>query len=212
VVGRRVEGVGRAEEVSAPRRVSPSAAVAVLALAFLGAAVGTRLALAGKSPTSILRRTTPDLSAFDAAFSRAAAESGIDADLLRGLCAAESSGNPRARSGKDAVGLLQLTRVAADEAARSLGVPVPDAEALTDPETNLRLGARYLSGLLRRFDGAEPFALAAYNAGASPVRRWRARAPDVDALSAVLREGYPETKNLVTRSLRFRDDYRAARD
>ena len=193
---------------AARRRVPPQVAVAAIAFAFLAAAVGVRVAADGKTPGAVLRRAAPDLSAFDAAVARAAAESGVDADLIRGLCAAESSGDPRARSGKDAVGLLQLTRLTAAEAARDLRLPEPGEADLLDAETNLRLGAHYLGKLLRQFDGLEPFALAAYNAGATRVRRWRGRAPDVDALTAVMREGYAETKNLVTRSLRFRDDYR----
>ena len=47
------------------------------------------------------------------------------------------------------------------------------AARLTQGALNVRLGASYLSRLLKRFDGKEPFALAAYNAGPSRVIRWR---------------------------------------
>jgi soluble lytic murein transglycosylase len=164
----------------------------------------------GRSVGALLHRAPPDLSRFDAALAGAAAESGVDADLLRGLVAAESGGDPRAASGKSAVGLLQLTLPTAAEVAPSLGLPEPDREDLEDPETNLRLGARYLSRLLARFRD-EAFAVAAYNAGPTPVRRWRDRAADVSAVDAIRREGYAETKNHVTRTLRFRDAYRDAR-
>jgi soluble lytic murein transglycosylase len=193
--------------VSRGRGVPAGLSVAVLAVGFLAGAVGVRLAAAGKTPGSLLHRAPPDLSKYAEEIERVAAESRLDPHLLRGLVAAESGGNPRAVSGKDAVGLLQLTVETAAREAKELGLPRPDAEALLDPATNLRLGARYLARLLARFGGEEAFALAAYNAGPTPVARWRARAADVSALDAVMREGYAETRNLVTRSLRFRDEY-----
>jgi soluble lytic murein transglycosylase len=189
------------------RRVSPSLAVAVLAVAFLASALAVRIVFAGKSPGSILRRAPPDLSAFDAAIERAARESGVDPNLVRALCAAESGGNPRARSDKDARGLLQLTPGTAVEEAKRIGAPTPSASDLFEPAVNVRLGTSYLARLLKQFDGEEAFAIAAYNAGPTPVKRWRARAPDVDALNAILREGYAQTRNHVTRVLRFRDEY-----
>jgi soluble lytic murein transglycosylase len=182
--------------------------------AVLGVLAGRRLVLGGgpgRSAWSFVERAPPDLSPHDAAVVSAAREFGVDADLVRGLVAAESGGDASAVSGKDAVGLMQLTLATAAEQARALGQPPPTREDLRDPATNVRLGTRYLSRLLADFGGAEAFALAAYNAGATPVRRWRSRAPDASALDAVLREGYAETRNLVTRSLRFRDAYRAGR-
>jgi soluble lytic murein transglycosylase len=191
--------------------VSPSLVLAAAAATFLGAAaVAATAGPGGRSVASLLPRATPDLSRLDAAVLRAAAESKVDPDLLRGLVAAESGGDPRARSGKGAVGLLQLTLPTAGEVARDLGLPPPDEAALEDPETNLRLGARYLARLLDRF-GDEAFAVAAYNAGPTPVRRWRERAADASAADAIAREGFSETRSHVVKTLRFRDAYRAGR-
>ena len=35
----------------------------------------------------------------------------------------------------------------------------------TDPEYNINLGSHYIAGLILEYDGAYPFAIAAYNAG-----------------------------------------------
>ena len=149
----------------------------------------------------------PDLSRFSRDIEAAAAESGVDADLLRGLVAAESGGDPRAVSRTGAVGLLQLMPAGAADAGTSLRLRPP--YDLEDPATNLRLGARLLAMRLADFDGDAASALAAYNAGKAPVARWRLRAPDADAPSAIAREGYPETRRHVVRTLRFADAYRA---
>ena len=88
-------------------------------------------------------------------------------------------------------------------ATRRVGWVRPEPDLL-DPETNLTLGALYLARLLRRYDGEEAFAVAAYNAGPTAVDRWRERAPHLAALDVVLQEGYPETRRHVAKVLRLR--------
>ncbi len=48
---------------------------------------------------------------------------------------------------------------------------------LLDPETNIRLGTRYLRQTLDKFGGVPEYALAAYNAGESRVEDWQAAGP-----------------------------------
>jgi soluble lytic murein transglycosylase len=48
---------------------------------------------------------------------------------------------------------------------------------LLNPETNIRLGTRYLRQMLDRFDGVTEYALAAYNAGDNRVTDWQAAGP-----------------------------------
>jgi soluble lytic murein transglycosylase len=153
----------------------------VLALA-AGALVGWRLGERG------------DAGRFDAEIRTAARESGVDAGLLRALVRAESGGDPDARSRAGAVGLLQVMPATGEETAARLGVPWRGEATLEDPATNLRIGAAHLRRLLDRFDGQAAFAVAAYNAGAERVKAWRWRAADADALTAVLREGFAETR------------------
>lgn len=95
-------------------------------------------------------------------------EEGIDAGIISRLVALESGGDPTARNpGSSATGLGQLTKAAASDAAKSLGLANYD---LTDPETNLRLTARYYKMKLDEFDGNEELAVRAYNQGAGAVR------------------------------------------
>jgi len=70
------------------------------------------------------------------------------------------------------------------------------------------LGAAHLAELLRRFGRVET-AIAAYNAGASPVRRWLERdgADDPDQFIELI--PYPETRGYVRSVIRNRELYRA---
>lgn len=189
------------------RRSAALAVVPVLVAALVGFAVGRTLPRSRAEAAALLDGRAPDLSAVDAALLAAAREAGVDPDLLRGLAGAESGGDPGARSGAGAVGLLQLLPETAAEQARALGLD-PRRIDLADAPTNARLGARYLRRLLDQFDGQIPFALAAYNAGPTNVLRWRMRALDADVGEVVRREGFPETRHHVARTLRFRDLYR----
>jgi soluble lytic murein transglycosylase-like protein len=60
-----------------------------------------------------------------------------------------------------------------------------------EPSANLDVGARYFSGLLRRFDGDVQLALAAYNAGPSAVERFGGVPP------------YRETNRFVSRVMQI---------
>lgn len=86
----------------------------------------------------------------------------VDAALLHAVIQAESSYNPRARSPRGAVGLMQLMPAT----ARRFG-----AKNLTDPTTNVYAGARYLRYLLKLFNNNKKLALAGYNAGEYAVKR-----------------------------------------
>jgi soluble lytic murein transglycosylase len=99
---------------------------------------------------------------------REARANGLDPYLVMALVRQESAFDPRATSRADARGLMQiLPRTAAGGRRRS-----QVARRLYDPAYNVRFGCRYFSRRLRELDGRPEFALAAYNAGASRVKRW----------------------------------------
>ncbi len=108
-------------------------------------------------------RVTPERSHL-AELARAAAERhGLDAALVFAVIDVESNWNPRARSYKDARGLMQLL----PSTARRYGVH--DPRELYHPETNLRIGTAHLRDLLDEFCDVT-LALWAYHAGAHRVR------------------------------------------
>ena len=106
-------------------------------------------------------------------------------------------------------GLAQLTPETAALTARGLDVTFyPDW--ITVPDLNLHLGAAHLDELLRRFGGRVDAAVAAYNAGVTPVLRWLARGggtTDVDQFVELI--PYQETRGYVRSVLRNREVYRA---
>ncbi|HST58886.1 MAG TPA: lytic transglycosylase domain-containing protein [Longimicrobium sp.] len=105
----------------------------------------------------------------------AATESGIEPDVAFGLVATESGFQRKARSHVGAIGLAQLMPAT----ARWLE-PGTTRKDLENPETNLRLGLRYLSSLIEKYDGDTELALTAYNRGPGTVDRVLRRGGDPD--------------------------------
>lgn len=105
----------------------------------------------------------------------AAVENEIDLDIAFGLVRAESSFRNSATSPVGAVGLTQLM-----PATARWMEPGTTRSELRDPETNLRVGFKYLRYLLTKYDGDENLALLAYNRGPGTVDRAleRGRNPD----------------------------------
>lgn len=135
-------------------------------------------------------------------FEQAAGDTGIGLELLMALSRAESLFNPRARSGADARGLMQLLPSTARQTARRHDLPVPARDALYQPETNVPLGARYLAELHDKL-GAWPLAIAAYNAGPHRIPRWRPEAP-IAADVWIENVPYNETRRYIRRVLMYR--------
>lgn len=124
-----------------------------------------------------------------------AREAGLEPALMYGLIRQESRFITVARSGAGAAGLMQVMPATASWTAKRIGLPF-QASQLTDPETNLRLGAAYLKMMLDDLDGSFPMAAAAYNAGPGRPKRWR-EGPSLEA--AVWIEHIPihETRDYV---------------
>lgn len=132
---------------------------------------------------------------------RAAAEpTGVRDDLIYAVLRQESLYDPRAVSPANARGLMQLLPATAERTARRWKLPVPDLEALFEPETNIRLGAAYLRDMTDRFGDQPLLTLAAYNAGPNAAARWLPDAP-MDADIWMENIPYNETRDYVQRIL-----------
>ena len=113
---------------------------------------------------------------FETQIRRAAREFDLPAPLLFALIRTESGFRADAVSAMDAYGLAQLILPTARRVATRIKAGrVTRRKLLSDTRLNVRLGAAYLRQLLDRYDGREPLALAAYNAGPNAVNAWRRR-------------------------------------
>lgn len=92
---------------------------------------------------------------------------GLDPDLAFRLVRVESMFKPRARGPQGALGLTQLM----PGTARSIDRSVRTESQILEPRTNLRLGFRYLRGMIDRYDGNVRLGLLAYNRGETAVNR-----------------------------------------
>lgn len=84
----------------------------------------------------------------------------------------ESAFMADARSHVGATGLMQLMPATAKETAKRFGIPLASQQQVLNPNTNIQLGAAYLSQIYGQFKGNRVLASAAYNAGPGRVRQW----------------------------------------
>ena len=132
----------------------------------------------------------------------------VPVDLVQALMREESALDPRAVSPAGAVGLTQLMVPTAQEVARRLRLGRVGRSDLTGASLNIRLGARYLGDLIRRFDGSVALALAAYNAGGGAVSRWLDQRRGLEIDEFVEEIPVEETRGYVKRVLRSYAAYR----
>ncbi|WP_340025175.1 lytic transglycosylase domain-containing protein [Paenibacillus sp. FSL K6-1096] len=126
----------------------------------------------------------------------ASAKYGVPVDLIKAVIDTESSFNPNVVSSAGAKGLMQLM----DGTANGLGVSDP-----FDPAQSIDGGVRYLSYQLKRYDGQEKMALAAYNAG--PGRVNKLGVSNDAELMANLTALPKETQNYIAKIERARAQY-----
>lgn len=101
---------------------------------------------------------------------------GVDPRFIHAVIWQESRYVADAQSHAGAVGLMQLMPAAAERFG---------CEDRTDPASNIAAGTKYLSWLLKRFEGNVELALAGYNAGEGAVKKYNGIPP------------YNETRNYV---------------
>jgi soluble lytic murein transglycosylase len=133
---------------------------------------------------------------------------GLDPYLVASLIRQESEFNAGVVSRMNAYGLMQLLPSVGKSEAKKKGIKRFSAAQLLDPSVNLELGTANLKQVLDRFGGQTEYALAAYNAGDTPVRQWLASNDYKDVAEFVESIPYTETRDYVQAILRNREMYR----
>lgn len=119
-------------------------------------------------------------------------ERALDSAWVYGLMRQESRFVPNASSVVGAGGLMQLMPATAQWVSGKLGVPY-QAEAVNDPEQNMRMGTYYLSHVLNEL-GHPVLATAGYNAGPRRAREWQSDV-ELDAARYIESIPFSETRD-----------------
>ncbi len=126
-----------------------------------------------------------------------AAENEMDPLFLLAIMRQESLFDPWISSWAGAHGLMQLMPSTAKETARQMRMPDFSVLRLKEPEVSIAIGSRYMSRLLKRFDGNPELALAGYNGGPTRIARWVRQRGTRDIDEFVERISMDETRNFV---------------
>jgi len=137
------------------------------------------------------------------------AKNNLDPYLVASLIRQESEFNPSVVSYANAYGLMQLLPSVGKAMAKEEGISHFQTFQLLDPETNIRLGTRYLRHMMERFGGTQEYALAAYNAGDERVVDWEAAGPYSGMDEFVESIPFTQTRDYVQGILRNEEIYRA---
>lgn len=126
---------------------------------------------------------------FDHDIDFAARSYSLDPALIKAVIHAESAFNPNATSHAGAQGLMQL-------------MPATAASYLVtdpyNPRQNIMAGSKHLKYLLNKYKDDIDLALAAYNAGETPVRKYKGIPP------------YRETRNYVRKVKKLHTNYQSS--
>jgi soluble lytic murein transglycosylase len=199
----------RSRARSAPRR--PRAAVrrrrfSVLILLLVIGGAGIAVA-AGLGPLGdAVREFTLPLKHEDI-IRQQARDKDLDPSLIAGVIYEESRFRDQT-SHAGARGLMQITPATARFIAQDSGGTAFTHDDLATPQINIAYGSYYLRYLLRRYDGNETLAVAAYNAGETNVNKWVARAGGPDNFDTTRDIPFKETRNYVSNVLQRRAEYR----
>jgi soluble lytic murein transglycosylase len=137
------------------------------------------------------------------------ARNNLDPYLVASLIRQESEFNPSVISYANAWGLMQLLPSVGRQLAREEGMRNFQTFQLLDPETNIRLGTRYLRQMLDHLGGVPEYALAAYNAGENRVTDWQSAGPYQGMDEFVESIPFTQTREYVQAIMRNIETYKA---
>jgi soluble lytic murein transglycosylase len=127
---------------------------------------------------------------------------GVKPELMLSIIRQESAFNPHARSGADALGLMQLLPSVAKAHEAKTGIHLENFEDLYKPENNIPFGASLLADLGKKYRGQFVLTAAAYNANEKAIESWLKTRLQDDPLEFIEDIPYEETKAYVKLVLR----------
>ncbi len=136
-----------------------------------------------------------------------------DSALILSIIRQESEFDLEANSHAGAKGLMQLMPYTAKLVSKQAKLPYSKSRLTIDPEYNINLGSHYIAGLILQYDGAYPFAVAAYNAGPNRVKYWKKinknpQKKQINYVDWVELIKFRETRNYVQRVMENYNVYR----
>lgn len=145
-----------------------------------GLIISGRLAAPEITASAAIARQSSSIyrNAYDAMINALANKHGVPIGLVKAVMHTESSFNQNARSHAGAQGLMQLMPAT----ARRFSVT-----NAYDPYQNIEGGVRYLSWLIKRYNGDLRLALAGYNAGEGNVDKYKGIPPFKETQQYVVR-------------------------
>ncbi len=139
--------------------------------------------------------------AFSGVVNRYSLEFNVPTELIWGIMRAESQYKRDVVSPVGALGLMQVMPFTAQKVAGLLGEKNFDSKKLLQPEGAVKIGAKYLQRLIKKFDGNFALVAAGYNAGPHRVRSWITSFGQLDLDEFVEHIPYVETRNYVKKVL-----------
>lgn len=129
--------------------------------------------------------------------------------LVMGVIRVETKFDPTQISHANAQGLMQLTPATVDTVIQKAPFSSAVRDQIGDPKVNIQLGTWYLAYLIKRFDGNEVVAVAAYNAGPGKVEKWLQEKSWDGTLQNANSIKYPETRKYVQKVMAYYGKYKS---
>ena len=125
----------------------------------------------------------------------------------------ESEFESKAISYSGAIGLMQIMPSTGKMLAKQEKIEYSQNKLQEDPFYNVQLGSRYISDLIKQFDGSYILAISSYNAGPNRVKKWiktngDPREEKIDNIDWIEMIPYKETRSYVKKVLSNMQIYR----
>ncbi|HUU27722.1 MAG TPA: transglycosylase SLT domain-containing protein [archaeon] len=131
-------------------------------------------------PDNFWKIAYPSPEPYESIIARQGDAYNIPPALITAIIRQESNFNPRARSHAEAVGLMQLLPSVGRRLSRGMGLGRITTPLLYDPSVNIKLGVKFLTENLSKYDGNIALAISCYNADSRNLPAWLERSQPVD--------------------------------